>query len=946
MRVIVKKTNGELSLGECHSTTPNGGKIGVTFSANSKEYQFNQNNVDFIRDEPEEYSVEDYHFFRNGDSGDQIFPKRATKYYGDKFAYWELENKKTKEILEENKIYVKKKSLLCHAKTKEIFDYMAELAELDTSIRVDPKDHDSRSLLGVRYDKIKYLNPDTVAATYLGNKKVKKHDCGSTIIFPFGCNQSQRKAVENALSYSLSVIEGPPGTGKTQTILNIIANLILQDKNILIISNNNSATLNVKEKLEKYNLGFIVATLGKKDNKKDFKKNSANVPSELNDWKSDINRKELLREVTDLNPQIEELMKAKTDCADKRDEIASVKLEYEHYLDESDLRNKDEKIRFDYGRNSNKLLEFLVICENYPMESLGFLRKLQGLVFYGIPLDVLKQNISDIINEIKTIYYRKRIKELNAEISKLEHSIESKRNLDYQISDLSMKILKDKLYEKYGGSYRRKEYEFYNNDETCKKWNKDEINNFLKDYPVILSTTFSATSSLPGTVYDYVVMDEASQCGIASGALALTCAKNAVIVGDSKQLHNIITEDYREKIKKSGILEKYEDCSKSYKVEDSFLESVVHVSDSKNLGAPKELLKEHYRCHPKIINFCNKQFYNGELTIMTTDNGEETVLNLLMTKEPKKYSGEYVNGNGETKVSYYNQREIDTIEEEILDIIEDFSKVGITSPFNAQITKMQHQFKDRFKENADDNIATIHKFQGKEKEIMILSMVDTKIDKKKLIDDPNLINVAVSRAVKQLWLVLSINELEKSSHLAALKDYIQYQKGIVKQSNVCSIFDYINRNKADYDRTMYDSPAEQEMEKLIKKVIEEYYGAAYLRHYPLRDLLKDSDGILLSKEERDFVKHASHVDFMIYSSASKQMRLCVEVDGVTYHSLEEQKKRDRLKDEILRKYDIPLIRFETNGSKEEEKLKARMDKIFIKREGSENKGSVNPDDQE
>ena len=42
----------------------------------------------------------------------------------------------------------------------------------------------------------------------------------------------------------ISVIQGPPGTGKTQTILNIIANILISGKNVVIASNNNSATLN------------------------------------------------------------------------------------------------------------------------------------------------------------------------------------------------------------------------------------------------------------------------------------------------------------------------------------------------------------------------------------------------------------------------------------------------------------------------------------------------------------------------------------------------------------------------------------------------------------------------------------------------------------------------------------------------------------------------------
>ena len=69
----------------------------------------------------------------------------------------------------------------------------------------------------------------------------------------------------------------------------------------------------------------------------------------------------------------------------------------------------------------------------------------------------------------------------------------------------------------------------------------------MQEYPIILSTTYSARNSLnvKDVQYDYVIMDEASQVDLATGALALSCAKNAVIVGDLKQLPNVIKSDVR-----------------------------------------------------------------------------------------------------------------------------------------------------------------------------------------------------------------------------------------------------------------------------------------------------------------------------------------------------------------------------------------------------------------
>lgn len=107
-------------------------------------------------------------------------------------------------------------------------------------------------------------------AVYLNPRQRIKASHPGSILFPFGCNASQERAVKAALSNQISVIQGPPGTGKTQTILNIIANLLVAKKSVLIVSNNNSATENVLEKLSKNGLGFLVASLGKRENKEAF----------------------------------------------------------------------------------------------------------------------------------------------------------------------------------------------------------------------------------------------------------------------------------------------------------------------------------------------------------------------------------------------------------------------------------------------------------------------------------------------------------------------------------------------------------------------------------------------------------------------------------------------------------------------------------------------------
>ena len=129
----------------------------------------------------------------------------------------------------------------------------------------------------------------------------------------------------------ISVIQGPPGTGKTQTILNIIANIILQGKTVQIVSNNNSATNNVYEKLcsPKYNLGFIAATLGKSENKKSFIQNqNENYPDFLS-WTLDGNRDNVKNKILEESEQLKNVFDKQERLASLRQENAQIETEFE-----------------------------------------------------------------------------------------------------------------------------------------------------------------------------------------------------------------------------------------------------------------------------------------------------------------------------------------------------------------------------------------------------------------------------------------------------------------------------------------------------------------------------------------------------------------------------------------------------------------------------------------
>ena len=242
------------------------------------------------------------------------------------------------------------------------------------------------------------------------------------------------------------------------------------------------------------------------------------------------------------------------------------------------------------------------------------------------------------------------------------------------------------------------------------------------------------------------------------------------------------------------------------------------------------------------------------------------------------------------------------------------------------------------REISDIDIATVHKFQGREKDCIIISTVDDEVSE--FVDDPYLINVAVSRAKKQLVLVVTGNAQEKESNILDLIDYIQYNNFEIIDSKVYSIFDYLykqyTRERMEYLKknkkvSKYDS--ENLMYSVIKEILSDnkYARLDVVCHFPLNMLIKDPR-FLNDKECQYAMNPATHLDFLIYNRIGKKPILAIEVDGYVYHKQDAvQAHRDLLKNKILKLYNIPLLRLSTNGSGEREKITEMLEKLVLLR---------------
>lgn len=900
--VIIK---GEIKTSEIMSCVYNRDtqKWDVKFN-NGKTYSYAYSNVEWLK-EPQVLNSEMYRISREGR---EFFDIRAIYVFRSVYeSYWHIcfSDGSERDYCQRDLHIVE--SCLSERQSANVFEYIKQIAGL-SNIR---NEETGEKLLSKRFDKISFVGSDVALAKYLNPSSLqgKRTARGYIPIFPFGCNNSQYKAVKNAMENQISVIQGPPGTGKTQTILNIIANILLQGKTVQIVSNNNAATENVYEKLSspKYNLGFIVAPLGSSKNKKIFVENQdANYP-DFSLWKTNENPDDLQKRIAEQSIQLKAFFDKQEKLACLRQELSQLVTEQEYfnqYVEESNVNT--ESIKLKKNLSSKDWMALWQECQLISEEkkAIGFWFKIKALLKYGVTdWNFYRQDISKIITTFQAMYYGAKRSELSAEIADIEKYLNSvNKDLLDDLCNQSMIVLKDKLARKYESNNNRK---IFSEDNLWK-----ESYDVLAEYPVILSTTFSSRNSLNSdVVYDYLIMDEASQVDIATGALALSCARNVVIVGDTKQLPNVVTEDI--KAKATAIFDTF-NVNEGYQYTKSFLQSILDVMPN----VTQILLREHYRCHPKIINFCNQKFYRGELVIMTKDNGEDDVLSVVKT----------VPGNHER--NHYSQRQIDVIKNEIIPkYVSNPEETGIIAPYKNQVEALNREI-------TDVDAATVHKFQGKEKDNIIISTVDDEISD--FADDPYLINVAVSRAKKKLMLVVTGNEQSKERNITDLIDYIQYNNFEVAESKIYSIFDYLYKQYTE-ERIAYlkkhKKISEYDSENLMYSLIEEiiadnkYSSLDVVCHFPLNMLIKNPE--LLNEPECQYAMNtATHLDFLIYNRIGKKPVLAIEVDGYEYHKENTvQASRDFLKNHILELYEIPLLRFKTNGSGEREKIIEMLDKL-------------------
>ncbi len=753
-----------------------------------------------------------------------------------------------------------------------------------------------------QYDEL-VVDPSSVLYSYI-NKTNDENKNSDEIICPFAFNNSQLRAIRMALDNKISIIKGPPGTGKTQTILNIICNLIIRGKSVAIISANNTAIENIEEKLEKNGYKSLFASLGNGERKAEFFKNEAKLfqKSEVEDVSISSKKLSLLSKLFETENKSKKL----------NEEIEKIKLEQQYY----ERFNHESIINIDkyYFKDSQSLINYVTRYQNDTKEKkFTFFLWLKLIFKYGFKKSLLHaQNRDQIITSLEYKFYSLKLKELSKELNEINYFLTENKleELNSEYKALSKNFLDNYISEniKFNSKFTQKDY-------------KKRFSEFIKRYPIITSTAISFMTSIESDyMFDYVIIDESSQVTIPSTIPLLNKCKNIVIVGDDKQLAPI------EKYSITCNFDEVFDSNK-HSLISSFMEIYTNVSTT---------LLEHYRCDPAIIGFCNLKYYNNQLIPFTnTNNGNQSLIIYFTSSENHMRN---IYGGDQTGI--YNQREIDVIDELLND--DKFAninrnEIGIISPYRLQVDKLQNKFQDI-------ECDTIHKFQGREKNVIIFSSVlDSKATKNdfSFVDNANMINVTVSRAIKKFILITNEDIFkEKGKEIHDLINYISYKSmnENLTRSKCVSIFDYLYKSKETERSKLLkhsSSKSRYESEKLMKLLLDNLIKIDPYKQFAVQEQVKIKDVLgnvrSFSDNELTYIQNNCSIDFLVKDKVNQDIVCAIEVDGVKYHeNNRKQQIKDRQKDSILKKCNIPLLRLKTNGSNEKTKIQQKFNDYLNK----------------
>jgi very-short-patch-repair endonuclease len=296
----------------------------------------------------------------------------------------------------------------------------------------------------------------------------------------------------------------------------------------------------------------------------------------------------------------------------------------------------------------------------------------------------------------------------------------------------------------------------------CRRELRKSFRVVLRAFPLWSVSNLSARSALPlvPALFELAVIDEASQCDIASVVPLLARSRRAVIAGDPMQLQHVSTLDV---VAEQALLQQHQLTDSSlqrftYRVNSAF--DLVSASAALPDRA-RVRLDLHFRSHEAIADYCNDAFYGKTLHVVTATER----LTLPRHRRPGIH-WTHVSGRVEAgPTGAWSAEEIQAVRHELLSLAEEEygGTIGVVTPFRHQMIRLKDALEAdnalprAFLERTHFAAATAHGFQGDERDLILFSLCagpDMPNGATVFLrENPNLFNVAVSRARAVLHVV-------------------------------------------------------------------------------------------------------------------------------------------------------------------------------------------------
>lgn len=649
-------------------------------------------------------------------------------------------------------------------------------------------------------------------------------------VTPLSLSDAQLNVVKNVENAKLVSVFGPPGTGKSQTIVNLAAHLIANGKTVLVASRMDKAVDVVAERLNELGAPFLALRAGRLNYQRELSMQLQDLLANKVDLDEGAENS-ILCDVSDM----ENLLKAISDLEKKSEKIIKLEEEWTGVNGEINLQKPQyanpKFIKHVLKEDEINLVESSIKSLSENLEKAGFWSSLKNMSAIGNLKKLLKINNFDVNNENLLILSNElEFAKLVCKARKIETEIQATgnihvlseqiRNMKKKQKRLAINILKCKRRQALKGlmqdPVKRQRLFVHSKSLVERKKNlqnrlleTEDFRPLLEAFPCWCVTTYAVSGSLPikPGLFDVVIIDEASQCDIASCFPILFRAKKAVVVGDDKQLPHL---SFLEKAKEQSFLSQY-GITDRYQLMWRFrTNSMFDLANYYSMHPV--LLDEHFRSLPPIINYSNKEFYGGRIKVMRRNDNSKKVLETVVVPDGKVDFD-----------ATRNLPEIEALVKRLHEIVvEDERKnpdnpvsIGIISPFRAQVEQLKISvakvLSEHMMEKHQIEIGTAHTFQGDERDIILISWAYANNSFPQsliFLQKPNLFNVAITRARYQMINFISKDPRELPEGI--LRSYL----GFVQEYE-----DRFRLSKSDdFDENIYKNIFEKEVADALREL--------------------------------------------------------------------------------------------------------------------------------